>query len=228
MLVTRPCDTGRNTWSSRKFEDVFHNAASPRMSNLEGLSTQSDWREQYPSFPLNGENGLFPSYEQATSSDATQGSQAQQQSSTRPPLGHRHSMLPLRQDAQPVTKPERRDSAPGDCGIQMDESARDGSLAPTEPALSLDSLGSNRLSSVSTAPSQHSMLGNIEGGDMQGDIKDEDDDEELDDDDMLDADDGGVPQTAAERRAERRKMKRFRYGLSLRALQIWNTDVDKA
>ena len=125
-------------------------------------------------------------------------------------------MIPLRQDTQPVTIIERPDSAPGDCASQIDESVQDGSLASTDaPTHSLDSLGSKRLSSASSALSQHSMLGNNEGGDMQGDIKDEDDDEELDDEEMLDAEDGGAPQTAAERRAERRKMKRFRYDLLL-------------
>lgn len=50
-----------------------------------------------------------------------------------------------------------------------------------------------------------------EDGDALLDPKEEDDDDE-DDDEMLDAEDGasGTPQTAAERRAERRKMKRFR------------------
>jgi hypothetical protein len=51
----------------------------------------------------------------------------------------------------------------------------------------------------------------------QNEVKEEDDEEDDDDDEMIDAEervggaDGRPPQTDAERRAERRKMKRFRY-----------------
>jgi hypothetical protein len=215
MLVTRQFDTGRNTWSSRKLEDVFHSAASPRMSNFESLSTQPDWREQYSPFPLPGENGLLqPSFEQPASPEVSEDSRSQQQTGARPPLGHRHSLGPLRQDPQPAPIIERPDSAPGDCGHQLNNTTRDDSLVSTEStALSLESLGSNPLSSVSSAPAQQGALVNNEGGDIQVEIKDEEDDDELDDDEMLDAEEGAVPQTAAERRAERRKMKRFRYGV---------------
>lgn len=129
-------------------------------------------------------------------------------------------MVPLMQDAQPVSVTDRAGSAPGDCGNQVDESIRDQSLIPSEPpTITIESLGPNRLRSVSSASQRHNMLSNSsEGGDMQGDIKDEDDDEELDDDEMLDAEEGGIPQTAAERRAERRKMKRFRYSIFERGL----------
>jgi len=217
MLVTRQCDTGRNTWSSRKFEDVFHNAASPRMSNFESLSTQPDWREQYSNFPLPGENGLLqPSFEQVPSPEVSDGNRnEQQQTGARPPLEHRHTLGPLQQESQPLPVVERPHSATGDCG-QAVTSTRDDSLASTETtALSLDTLGSNQLSSVSSAPTHQLQQGSLainDVGDINVDIKDEEDDEELDDDEMLDAEEGSVPQTAAERRAERRKMKRFRYG----------------
>jgi hypothetical protein len=215
MLVTRQCDTGRNTWSSSKLEAIYHNSASPRMSNFEPLPTQPDWREQYSAFPLPGENGLLqPSFEQGTTSNVSESNQNQQQSSTRPALEHRHSLGPLRQEAsQPASAIDRPDSAPGDCGHQANP-IRDDSLVSTEStALSLASLGSNPLSSASSAPAQQGTLANNEGGGggPQGEIKDEEDDDE-DDDEMLDAEEGAPPQTAAERRAERRKMKRFRYG----------------
>jgi hypothetical protein len=93
--------------------------------------------------------------------------------------------------------------------------ARNDSLVSTESAaISLGSLGSNPLSSASSAPAQQSTVANSEGEDLAlvkwvGEIKDEEDDDE-DDDEMLDAEEGAPPQTAAERRAERRKMKRFR------------------
>jgi hypothetical protein len=215
MLVTRQCDTGRNTWSSSKLEAIYQNLASPRMSNFEPLPTQSDWREQYSAFPLPGENGLLqPSFDQGTTSNISESNQNQQQCSTRPPLEHRHSLGPLLQEAPQSAPPiERPDSATVDCGHQANP-IRDDSFVSTEStAFSLASLGSNPLSSASSVPAQQGTLANNEEGSSggpQGEIKDEEDDDE-DDDEMSDAEEGAPPQTAAERRAERRKMKRFRY-----------------
>jgi hypothetical protein len=181
------------------------------MSNFEPLSTQPDWREQYSPFPLPGENGLLqPSFGESAISNASD-SQAQQQNRARPPLEHRHSLGPLRQEPQPAPIIERPDSAPGDCGNQANNPTRDDSLVSTEStALSLGSLGSNPLSSSSSAPVQQGALANNEGENINIDFKDEEDEDD-DDDDMLDVEEGSAPQTAAERRAERRKMKRFRY-----------------
>lgn len=211
MLVTRQCDTGRNTWSSIKLEAIYHNAASPRMSNFEPLTTQPDWREQYGAFPLTGDNGLLqPAFGQGSSSNLSDSAQDQQQSGARPALQHRHSLGPLKQEAQSTPIIERPDSAPGDISQPTNISARDDSLiSPESTELSL---GSNPLSSASSAPMQQGTQANTEGTGVEGEIKEED--EELDDDDeMLEAEveEGGAPpQTAAERRAERRKMKRFR------------------
>lgn len=213
MLVTRQCDTGRNTWSSSKLEAIYHNAASPRMSNFEPLNTQPDWREQYAAFPLSGDNGLLQSaFDQSASSNVSDNTQDQQQSGGRPALEHRHSLGPLRQEAQPIPNIERPDSAPGDISHPTTVPARDESLvSPESTALSLGSLGANPLNSTSSAPTQQGVLANAEGGGVEGDIKEEDDELE-DDDEMIDAEpeEGAPPQTAAERRAERRKMKRFR------------------
>jgi hypothetical protein len=213
MLVTRQCDTGRNTWTSSKLKAIYHNAASPRMSNFEPLSTQPDWREQYSSFPLPGENGLLqPSFEQSATSNTSDNHQAQQPNRVRPALEHRHSLGPLRQEPQPPPIIERPDSAPGECGNQINNPTRDDSLVSTEStALSLGSLGSNPLSSASSAPVQRGTLANDEGENTNLELKEEDDEDDDDDDDMLDVEEGSAPQTAAERRAERRKMKRFRY-----------------
>lgn len=209
MLVTRQCDTGRNTWSSSKLEGIYHSSASPRMSNFEPLSTQPDWREQYSPFPLTGENVLLqPSFEQSATSNVADNSQAQQQTRARPPLEHRHSLGPLRQEPQPTPIIERPDSAPGDCGNQANNNTRDDSLVSTESTAL--SLGSNPLSSASSAPVQQGTIANNEGESTNVELKEEDDEDD-DDDDMLDIEEGSVPQTAAERRAERRKMKRFRY-----------------
>jgi hypothetical protein len=184
------------------------------MSNFEPISTQPDWREQYSAFPLPGENGLLqPSFDQPTTSNSIE-TNTPQQPIARPTLEHRHSLGPIRHEALPAPIIERPDSAPGDSGPSA-VAARNDSLVSTESAaVSLGSLGSNPLSSASSAPAQQSTVANSEGEDVAlvkwvGEIKDEEDDDE-DDDEMLDAEEGAPPQTAAERRAERRKMKRFR------------------
>lgn len=228
MLVTRQCDTGRNTWSSSKLEAIFTHSASPRMSNFESLSTQPDWPGQYSPFTLPGENALLQqSFEPSSSSNVSDSTLAQPPGSARPPLEHRHSLGPLRQEPQSPLKIERPDSAPpGDCRDKVNDIPRDDSLVSTEStALSLGSVDSNLFSSASSAPPQQGTLVNDEGGDTQIEFKEEEDDDD-DDDDMLDAEEmgeSGVPQTAAERRAERRKMKRFRYrSVSCTSLKVFN------
>jgi hypothetical protein len=213
MLVTRACDPGRNSWTSSKLEAIYQNAASPRMSNFEPLSTQQDWRERYSGFPLSGDNGLPQRpFEQTTSSNVADNTREQHQSSSGPPLEHRHSLGPLRQDGQPAAIIDRPGSAPGDCSRQVNNTTDDDSLvSPESTAISLGSLGSNPLSSALSAPTQQGTFANSDAGNNEGDVKDEDD--EFDDDDEMlepEPEEGAAPQTAAERRAERRKMKRFR------------------
>lgn len=210
MLVTRQFDTGRNTWSSSKLGSA--NFASPRMANFEALPPQPDWREQYSSYQLPGENGIVhQNYEHSASSSTNNG---QPQPIARPTLEHRHTLGPLRPEGPPTPIIERRDSAPGDCGQPAANRIRDEPMVSPESAPL--SLGSNPLSSASSAPQQQQQvageLANEDGGALLS-PKDEEDDDVDDDDDMLDAEDGAssTPQTAAERRAERRKMKRFRY-----------------
>ncbi|ESZ93057.1 hypothetical protein SBOR_6578 [Sclerotinia borealis F-4128] len=210
MLVTRQCDTGRNTWSSSKLGSA--NFASPRMSNFEALPPQPDWREQYSSYQLSGENGIaHQNYEHPASSNINN---SQPQSIARPTSEHRRALGPLRPEASPTPIIERADSAPGDCGQSTANRAHDESMVSTESApLPLGSIASIPLSSASSAPSQQQGAGALvnEDGGALSDPKEEDDDVD-DDDDMLDTEDGAssTTQTAAERRAERRKMKRFR------------------
>jgi hypothetical protein len=213
MLVTRQCEIGRNTWSSSKLGAIYKDVASPRMSNFEPLSTQPDWREQYSPLPLSGENAILqPHFEQQTSSDVPDNRQGQGQGGGRPRLEHQHSLGPVQQDQQPSALTEHLDVAPVDPGNQINDRIQDGSLGSTESrTLSVGPLGSTQVNPMSSAPPQQGTLANDEGIDGHLELKDEDD--ELEDDEMLDAEDGtGAPQTAAERRAERRKMKRFRCG----------------
>ncbi|TGO26862.1 hypothetical protein BPAE_0052g00530 [Botrytis paeoniae] len=209
MLVTRQCETGRNTWSSNKLGSA--NFASPRMANFEALPPQPDWREQYSSYQLSGENGMVhQNYEHSAGSNTNT---SQQQPATRPTLEHRHTLGPIRSEGPPTPTIERPDSAPGDCGQPSANRARDESMVSTESApLSLGPIAPNSTSSASSAPQQGAGALMNEDASALLSPKEEDDDDIDDDDDMLDTEDGtsSTPQTAAERRAERRKMKRFR------------------
>lgn len=208
MLVTRQCEIGRNTWSPSKLKAVYRDVAPPRMSNFEALATQPDWREQYSPFTLSGESGVLqPSFEQSNSADVGGHDRGQQQSATQSHLEPQQNFDAVQQDTQPSTLNEHLEVTSVGSDGQINNQIHDGSLVSAESrSLSLGSLANP----ASNAPQQTSMVANDEGAVSQLDLKDEDDD--LDDDEMLDAEDGAIaPQTAAERRAERRKMKRFRY-----------------
>lgn len=202
MLVTRQFETGRNNWSSSKLEGLYHSTASSRMSNFETLPAQPEWREQFQNYPAHADDrSLAPSFEQSESSDKAQ-------SNTRPGLHHRHSLGLIQKESHQSSIIERPDSAPPTGNIPDDEE-RDESLVSqrsTPP-----SAVSNPLSSVSSAPAYSSLPTLNKEIEVDGDIKDEDDDLD-DDDDMLDGEgeEGAPVQTAEQRRAERRKMKRFR------------------
>jgi hypothetical protein len=118
-------------------------------------------------------------------------------------------MDPLRKESQSAPAPQRPDSAP-----PVSESAAPSSNTTHDEALVSPkatglSLGPNPLSSIASAPVDSTTTS--KEGEIEGDIKEEDDDLD-DDDDMLDAEveEGATAQTAEQRRAERRKMKRFR------------------
>ncbi|KAK4645831.1 hypothetical protein QC761_204990 [Podospora bellae-mahoneyi] len=227
MLVTRQSAPEQSSWSIGKFETAFHKSAeSLRMSNSYDAVTQSDWQGQYSFLPP-GDNNIFSqSYEHVTGSADHADSQAQPRSVAAPsnaldieapkrespPLGHhRLDPLGLRQPKQPSPIPEQ----PGNQGEQYaqkaTESAHEEPLASTEtPGMSL---GSNPLSSVSSTGQGPEVGPGQPGNESQTVIKEEDE-EVLEDEEMIEGDvDGDAqpqPQTAAERTAQRRKMKRFR------------------
>lgn len=139
--------------------------------------------------------------------------QAQSQSIKKPQLEQRHSFEPLalRSENQTSQGVNRAGSAPDDCEKAAVTRNHTNSIAsPNSTELSLSS---EKPSALSLAPlmGEAGSIGQ-ENDNEQIDFKEEDlDDDDDDDDDMLDVEDGSNPQTAAERRAERRKMKRFRY-----------------
>ncbi|KAL1881888.1 hypothetical protein Daus18300_000942 [Diaporthe australafricana] len=193
------------------------------------LSTQSDWQGQQYSYLPPGENAIYAqSYGHGTASGSTSESQAQPRSAAEasssmdvepktepdtlsPPLSLRRGADPLglRQQRQPSPIAEQSET-PGDVyASKAAESLKEDSVASADtPGMSL---GSNPVSSVSSAGQGPELPVSQSGHDDQV-TKQEDDDEVIDEDDMVDGDTEAALQqmTPAERTAARRKMKRFR------------------
>lgn len=222
MLVTRHTATEQSPWSISKFETAFRQSAEKlRMSNNFDTVTQSDWQGQYSFLPP-GDNTIFSQpYEHVTNSTESAGSQSQPRtvaaSSEAPkqegsPLGHRLDPLGLRQPKQPSPIPEQPEIQAEHYPPKTTDLAHEESATSTEtPGMSL---GSNPLSSVSSAGQGSETGPSHSGNEGQTAVKEEDE-EVIEDEEMIEGEvDGDAqtqPQTAAERTAQRRKMKRFRY-----------------
>lgn len=218
MLVTRHTATALSPWSKSKFESL-------RMSNNLDAVTQSDWQGQY-SFLLPGDNAIFShSYEHVASSAENAETQAQPRRVAAPNitldveapkpessrLGHRLDPLGRRPPKQPSPIAGQPENQGGQYAPKAAEPVHEESLHSTEtPAMSL---GPDPLSSLSTAGQGYAVAPSHSGNRGQVAMKEEDE-EVLDDEDMVDgeadAETQPQPQTAAERTAQRRKMKRFR------------------
>ncbi|TQS38738.1 hypothetical protein Golomagni_00752 [Golovinomyces magnicellulatus] len=208
MLVARPCDFGRNPWSSRKLE-ALHKTKSPRMPNPDTLSAQADWREQYSSFHLDEQNSVPPNTTQENLVDG--------------------SFIMLDQDRSRKTQAQQnslkkfnlrdRLESQGD-GLEWSSEDNTSSIMSLDLNRSLITSDSANMSLVSIgfSPSNSKSCGSTSSvqavtGDNRNEsgMKDQDEEPE-DDEDMIDAgsEEGAQTKTDAERRADRRKMKRFR------------------
>ncbi len=223
MLVTRHTTTEQSPWSISKFETAFRKSAEKlRMSNNFDAVTQSDWQGQYSFLPP-GDNNIFSQpYEHVTGAADNAGSQVQPRTvavpsetpkQASPPLGHRLDPLGLRQPKQPSPIPEQPENqGEQQYPTKVTELLHEESSTSTETQGM--SLGSNPLSSVSSA-GQGSETGPGHSGNEGQPIPKEEDEEVIEDEEMIEGEVEGEapaqPQTAAERTAQRRKMKRFRY-----------------
>ncbi|KAI1762830.1 hypothetical protein GGR53DRAFT_400483 [Hypoxylon sp. FL1150] len=227
MLVTRHLDTEQNHWSS-KFETAFHKPTSPRMSSYDGhLSTQPDWQGQYSFLPPGESNIFAPPFDQVSGSNNNNDAASQQrpssahnstldstnqttQSSLNSPMSHHRILDPLglRQPKAESPVHEQPDVQGASYAIKA-ESAHEESLASSEPQ-GLP-LGANTIGSASSVGQGRETTSGPAGNEESTLGKDEDD-EVLDDDEMVEGEGETTtqPQTAAERTAARRKMKRFR------------------
>jgi hypothetical protein len=195
------------------------------MSNHYDSVSQSDWQGQYSFLPP-GDNNLFSQqYDHvASSTDNNTDSQAQPRSVAAPdssidiqpkqegsPIGHRIDPLGLRASKQQSPVPEQPENQ-GEQYAAKAEPTHEDSLVPTEtPSVPLTS---NPLSSVSSTGQGLEAPTSQPTNEGQSVIKDEAEEDVLEDEEMVEGDAEGEapaqPQTAAERTAQRRKMKRFR------------------
>ncbi|KAL6402369.1 hypothetical protein AUP68_14843 [Ilyonectria robusta] len=205
MLVTSRCDSD-HSWPFNKYDPSRKPASPPRMSNpygAAGLSAQSQWQgqHQYPS----GDANVFPHSLDSSSS-------GQEAAQSRPAVETDRDAL----------------------GIHIKEDLR---LAQVHKLPGVDALQDTHASPVSThSETMDGGLGSKIAGSVQGNphgvfetqghgtlsspnlpghgdnapSAKSDEDDDFDEDDILDGEGDLSSQTAAERTAARRKMKRFR------------------
>lgn len=190
------------------------------------LSTQPEWQGQYSFLPP-GDNTFSQPYEHVSNTNDNPNNSSAQPRTTATdanttdinvkceensgsPLCHQRSLDPLGLRKQPSPIREHQEPQNEPYPVKSAESIPDESLASTDTATGV-SMGSNPLSSVSSAgPSQDGHPPQQVAGEGQEHKEDEED--IVDDEEMGDGDGEmpAQPQTAAERTAQRRKMKRFR------------------
>ncbi|KAI8952504.1 hypothetical protein F4801DRAFT_221697 [Xylaria longipes] len=235
MLVTRHFETEQSHWSS-KFKTAFQKSTSPRMSSYDGsLSTQPDWQGHYSFLPPVESSIFGQSFEQVSGPSNNNDAASQQRSlsvqnnnldahgqtspGTLSPQTNHHRIpdpLGLR---QPKTEPATQEQT----GISGAAYTIKAETVQEEPARSTETtqlaIEQNPPVSVPTAE-RNAHVGLGIGSSDETIIGKEEDEEVVEDDEMIEGDgdvegDGedeaqNQPQTAAERTAARRKMKRFR------------------
>ncbi|KAI0400604.1 hypothetical protein F4802DRAFT_610014 [Xylaria palmicola] len=235
MLVTRRFETDPTHWSS-KFKTAFQTSTGPRMSSYDGsLSTQPDWQGHYSFLPPAEGNIFGQPFEQASSSSSDNVVASQHRSSSTQdtildargptssstlgsPTNHHRALDPLglrQPKSEPVT--QEQPGASGTAYSVKVETVHEEALTSAE-ATQLDIEPSP---SISAPPAEDGVHASLSVGGAEDIVMGKEEDEEaVDDADMIEGE-GDVegegedetpsqPQTAAERTAARRKMKRFR------------------
>ncbi|KAM0435301.1 hypothetical protein ACHAPT_003395 [Fusarium lateritium] len=210
MLVTRQYDTEHSHWPFSKY-DPSRNPASPRMSNPYDVHVElpapSSWQGQH-SGTTHGGNGYAQPFGQR--SDEPQPSQPRQ------PAGGRGNALgihvrpetnQIHAPASIMTAARHSNFQDEGYGARFGTSARENPITTESGNTSFGATGMGAMSSGRQPPEL--PLGQSGQAGKANSQKDEDE-EDLDDEDMLDGEGENPAQTAAERAAARRKMKRFR------------------
>ncbi|CAM1508266.1 Fc.00g051140.m01.CDS01 [Cosmosporella sp. VM-42] len=187
MLVTRQLDTEHSHWPFSKYDPSPRKPPSPRMSERydSALSTQSDWPGQYP-YSSHGESGSFP----LPFGPDNNGIEASQSRSMAQSGANALGILVKEEPGSPADREHLPQSTQSSPVSKATGSARSRSPIP----LPLDE------------PIPASSFGQ---GNKSPSPKEEDE-VDFDEDEALDVDGDISSQTAAERTAARRKMKRFR------------------
>jgi hypothetical protein len=213
MLATRQCDTSRFNWS--KLGTVDQNSVSQRMSNHDHLSAGSDWREDYSQYLSPLENTIPPSrLGEPADGNPVESSTIHRIAEPEALVGQEHSLihLPHRNNGMHAVQSDRSNSAIASGRQQSSNGLRHDSAEAVGSTYHLLTASAPSAISPSVRPKRGASAGLEE--DMHPiDAKEgEDEDDDEDDEEMLELEECGVTlQTDAERRAERRKMKRFRY-----------------
>lgn len=183
------------------------------------LSTQPGWQGQY-SYLGQNDSSVFPFEQSQGGSEPAQprsitdngGGQPDAQVKTEEgsPLLQRPSIdsLGIRAGNHPSPIPEHPEAPEEQYTTRTGGPILDESAAST--GTSHMSMGSNLLNSVSPVGMGAEHLTRRESQDDSLVTLKEEDEEDMEDDDLIEGDVGHIPQTAAERTAARRKMKRFR------------------
>ncbi|RYP20613.1 hypothetical protein DL765_002684 [Monosporascus sp. GIB2] len=195
MLVTRQCESEQHPWSSR-FEALFSKATSPRMSSFNGSSTSS--------------NATVQQHLASAQEEAPDAQNRPSLSGLASDTGHSRPLDPLGLRQPKAESPTQKSAETRDSTYSIKaEPAQDDSLASTDvPGLAR---GPNpRESDIAVERGQ--VISTDQGGNENAVVEKEEDDDVLEDDEMVEAEgeQPSQPQTAAERTAARRKMKRFR------------------
>jgi hypothetical protein len=222
MLVTRHTENELNPWSFNKLETSFPRKPSPslRMSNTgyeTPLSTGTDWQGTYSFLPP-GDQLFGQAYDHVSSSNDNTQSQSQPRSAgadgtldvavkneTSSPMGHRPSVDPLglRQKV-PSPIPEQPEPASDGYSTKPEPAHEESLVAGETTSLPLSAI---------TSGDQGAEAGTSQPGVEEQIGTKEEDEDVIDDEEMIEGGGDGAsqqPQTAAERTAQRRKMKRFR------------------
>lgn len=214
MLITKQFETGRHIWSPNKLCSFNESSASPRMSNLESLSSQPDWRDNYHLYLSQGTAAtLSPRFDQQFDTTDSSISISQRNTAPRPVLEHRHSLAQLHKKQDTTDQAiERPGSAPprnvGESTTENDRQSLISNDLASNCHIHDPSKINTTMSNSSTSVQIKSEASQLNEP-MDSDLRD--DDVEDVDDDMYDAEENlGNSQTESARRADRRKMKRFR------------------
>lgn len=187
------------------------------MSNHEPITAQSDWRDTYSQDWQTTENlpALTSIYDQSVSTHSVGGTGLAPLYQPRPSISHRHSLAQVESRQQPFS------SSQIDRPISALEVKGETQITPGGQEQSYPGSGAATYQEPPRFGSKGPETAAHEARDIHHQQREEEDEHEDDDDEMLEAEERGPeegrpPQTEAERRAERRKMKRFRFVIATR------------